>query len=451
MPRRDATPLRAKGLHQFVWGRRKWLFKALVGRSISNPKFCSAKDRAESARHCRQAELGQLLGEREHEGRNPVRSTRERGSEYGKNVLSIPRGRGSVCAGEVSNCACLSQLKEPTLTEKIKLDAAELEGDYHQYFDLASRMRDKAMEQIGSIIENNDLTLGVPLEGRVKTWQSIRDKLERVNLSLRRVADLQDLVGLRAIFLFKDELDDFQSLLSEAFEVISSEDTAERLLDAQFGYQSRHVILKFPDSWLSVPSFQGLDNFVVELQIRTMAQHIWAAASHKLQYKREQSVPLPVRRSIFRVSALLETVDLEFSRVLESRQAYVERRNSIPDEDRSLNVDALRQVLDSTLPEINKDSDEPYDKLLLNLEDLGLSDASALRELIEKHLEAALRSDQDEVRQRGANPEKLFTKEDRQTKGVFWTHVGLVRQILKEEFGDAAVTQTIMKHMDNPI
>lgn len=55
-----------------------------------------------------------------------------------------------------------------------------------------------------------------------------------------------------------------------------------------------------------------------EVQVRTVTQHVWAAASHVLQYKQEASVPLPVRRSIYRVSALLETVDLEFERVLSS-------------------------------------------------------------------------------------------------------------------------------------
>jgi ppGpp synthetase/RelA/SpoT-type nucleotidyltranferase len=62
---------------------------------------------------------------------------------------------------------------------------------------------------------------------------------------------------------------------------------------------------------------------VFELQLRTLAQHIWAVASHKLQYKREASVPVPIRRSINRVSALLEMVDLEFDRVLLEREQYV--------------------------------------------------------------------------------------------------------------------------------
>ena len=78
-----------------------------------------------------------------------------------------------------------------------------------------------------------------------------------------------------------------------------------------------------PDDWLNVPTFREFKGLRAELQIRTLAQQLWAAASHKLQYKRESSVPYPIRRSIHRVAALLETVDLELERVLSERDPHL--------------------------------------------------------------------------------------------------------------------------------
>ena len=99
-------------------------------------------------------------------------------------------------------------------------------------------------------------------------------------------------------------------------------------------YQSLHYIIRIPKHWLKVSTFADLGELKAEIQLRTLAQHIWAATSHKLQYKHEDSVPPPIRRSIYRVSALLETVDLEFERVLAERGTYIEEsaKGTVQDE-----------------------------------------------------------------------------------------------------------------------
>lgn len=97
-------------------------------------------------------------------------------------------------------------------------------------------------------------------------------------------------------------------LLSQNFVILRQYDTGERLKKDQFGYSSIHVILEVPEEWLKVPTISGLAGFVAEVQIRTLAQHIWAEVSHTLQYKREDNVPDPLVRDIHRLSALLETL-----------------------------------------------------------------------------------------------------------------------------------------------
>ncbi|WP_082836585.1 RelA/SpoT domain-containing protein [Acidovorax sp. GW101-3H11] len=193
------------------------------------------------------------------------------------------------------------------------MDIESLGREYQDFSSKAERLRIAISDQLMALISENSLTLGVPIESRLKTWSSVAEKLERKQLKLQSIRELPDLVGVRVILLFSSDVGKAVGLIEQVFEVVSREDTVTRLGDSQFGYQSQHFIVRLPESWLGVPTLSGLGQLTVELQIRTLAQHIWAAASHKLQYKQEAGVPPPLRRTINRVSALLEIVDLGMS------------------------------------------------------------------------------------------------------------------------------------------
>jgi hypothetical protein len=158
---------------------------------------------------------------------------------------------------------------------------------------------------------------------------------------------------------------------------------------------------------------------------------MWAAVSHELQYKRESSVPIPVRRSIHRVSALLETIDLEFSRVIEERSQYLEKTKNEPDSDRPLDVETLKSILDETLPPERKLGSEGFDGLLKDVQGLKRDSSRWLRDIIMKNLEKAQETEQ----------ELMQTRTDLlphvRERGFIWNQTGLVRQCLIEELGES--------------
>lgn len=317
-----------------------------------------------------------------------------------------------------------------------------------QHLDISGRverMRAATFEQISNIIESEDVALGVPMESRIKDWASIEEKVQRKGLEVTDIKFIPDLIGIRVIILFRSDLERVDGLIRKTFQVLSSEDKSEMLDETQFGYQSLHYNIKFPSSWLSIPSMSDLGELQVEVQVRTLAQHIWAAASHKLQYKNEASIPPPIRRSINRVSALLETVDLEFERVLLERKSYKE--NEIPEisSDEELNVDIIEAVLDKKLPANNKKDSEPYEKLLRNLKDLEINKVGELKDLIDKHIDSAIASDKKRVESQLKTKTYNGTSEERLKSGVFFTHIGLLREVLRAEFGSERVAE-IMKN-----
>jgi hypothetical protein len=184
-----------------------------------------------------------------------------------------------------------------------------------------------------------------------------------------------------------------------------------------------------------------------ELQVRTLAQHMWAAASHKLQYKQELSVPPPVRRAIHRVSALLETVDLEFERVLESRATYSSTLD-LSRSDQTLNVDSVEALLSEMLPAKNKSANETYGELLEDLLILKVDTVSKLRSLLEKHMDAVAKTDAKHVERRRREEDYKGTTRERVEKGVFFRHVGWVRNALRKEFGGSKIDEVLQQRRD---
>lgn len=144
---------------------------------------------------------------------------------------------------------------------------------------------------------------------------------------------------------------------------------------------------------------------------------------------------MPVRRAIYRVSALLEMIDLEFERVLAEREHYSATISATSAVD-TLDVDSLAHVLAATWPEQNKLRIDDYNDLLQDLLRFGVRSPEQLREIIERHRDAVLEMD----RSAAEDPSRDFASapedEQRHRHGVFYTWVGLTRNAMELQFGN---------------
>lgn len=319
---------------------------------------------------------------------------------------------------------------------KNKTYLKDLETEYNSLYSLALKFSEELKKQLIELLEQNDISLAFPIESRVKSWNSLLGKIEAKLVNIENVRDMNDLIGLRIILLFRRDLLNVCLIIGSIFNIIEHEDTQMRLRENEFGYLSFHYIIELPETWLAIPTFSLFRDFKAEIQVRTAAQHIWASTSHKLQYKKESNVPVSIRRSIHRVSALLETVDLEIERVLVERSEYV-KEVDIKKESIGLNVDLLKQIINSYMPNENWSEDEPYAELLGDLLHFGIDNSSQLISLIEKRLEDSLRLDSERVEEFRANPAPSIASPERIAKGVFYTQVGLIRMMFSLEFPGA--------------
>ncbi|MGJ7260686.1 GTP pyrophosphokinase [Morganella morganii] len=266
-----------------------------------------------------------------------------------------------------------------------------VEKEYEFYRSKGDYILIQIKEQINKILEENEITLGVPLESRVKSKSSILEKIRRKKLKFEHITELKDFLGLRIILLFKRDVDKVVKCIEDNFMPINFDEKKDEIDVEKFGYQSIHRVVKTSEGWHSIPTLSDSKLFNIEIQIRTLSQHIWAAASHKLQYKIEDQIPKPLQRTINRMSAILELVDLEFDRVLYDRDAYLSdienKTEDIIGIDSALNIEILKYISKKYLPQERLASDDSYSDLLLELSKNEITTAGGLISIIESNWE----------------------------------------------------------------
>ncbi|MCO5103222.1 MAG: (p)ppGpp synthetase [Burkholderiaceae bacterium] len=173
---------------------------------------------------------------------------------------------------------------------------------------------------------------GCKLEWRVKDAQeSLRKFSRKYRTALEESGApyaiehyLSDLIGVRVVCLYEDELEKVAGLVRAHFDVIEMTDkvAAVESTEASFGYKGLHLDLRpVQPTGAGLVHTQGLS---FELQIRTVIQDSWAVLDHKIKYKK--AIPGPLKRRINVLAALFELADREFRQIrdeteLELREA----------------------------------------------------------------------------------------------------------------------------------
>ena len=198
--------------------------------------------------------------------------------------------------------------------------------------NIVKRLRDR-LQQAGILV--------AALESRVKTEQSLAGKLELKGSKYKSLSDITDIVGIRIITFYLDDVDIVASAVERLFEVDWENSVDKRkLLDLDsFGYLSLHYICRMDD----MP-------FRFEVQMRTLLQHAWSNLNHDTGYKSGVEIPREYIRNMNRLAGMLELADEQFSRIRSELTDYRRRMQVLVAsgnlDDASLDGDTFRSYLE---------------------------------------------------------------------------------------------------------
>ncbi|MCR5071545.1 MAG: hypothetical protein K6A62_06450 [Bacteroidales bacterium] len=179
------------------------------------------------------------------------------------------------------------------------------------------------------------------IEYRVKAEDSLAGKLELKGGKYKSLADITDIIGLRVITFYTDDVDKVASAVERLFTVDWDNSVDKRKIHEidSFGYLSLHYIC----------SKEGFP-YRFEIQMRTVLQHAWANMNHDTGYKSGVEVPKVYLRNLSRLAGMLELVDEQFSLIRSELTDYRRRVRALVAsgnlDDAPLDGDTFRSFLD---------------------------------------------------------------------------------------------------------
>ena len=191
-------------------------------------------------------------------------------------------------------------------------------------------IRDIAVHEIERIVRERNMLVNA-VDSRVKSEKSLAGKLELKGYKYKKLADITDLVGVRVVTFYEDEIDLVAEDVAAIFDVDWENSVDKRkLLDTdRFGYLSLHYICRIPENLYADPEHPAVNELRFEIQMRTTLQHVWATVFHDTGYKSDIEVPATYIRKLNRLAGLLEVADSEFHDLRDEIEAYRERMRAL--------------------------------------------------------------------------------------------------------------------------
>ena len=237
----------------------------------------------------------------------------------------------------------------------------EYEDNLPRFREVEAQVRDTLRRTL------QDAGLAVAaIESRVKGYDSLAGKLELKGHKYKSLANLTDILGLRVITFYIDDVDKVASAVERLFTIDWENSVDKRKIHEidSFGYLSLHYICSIPDF-----------PYRFEIQMRTLLQHAWANMDHDTGYKSGVEIPKRYMRNMSRLAGMLELVDDEFSKIRIELTDYRRRVQALV---RSGNLDEVPIDSDTFRSYIDLDPFAQLNKRIASMNQAEIQDVSLM-------------------------------------------------------------------------
>jgi putative GTP pyrophosphokinase len=224
------------------------------------------------------------------------------------------------------------------------LDFEVEKTQFREFYELNTVALHNASRSLSSLLTDLLPQLGaIPIskiEARVKDREECikkfnlkyRPELEEKALVYVIKDHISDLVGLRIVCLYEDDIEKIGKVLHEQFEVVSVTDKIATIenTEGSFGYKGLHFDIKLKKPRLELPEYLTYADLRFEVQVRTIVQDSWSVLDHKIKYKK--SIPNQLKRRINTLAALFELADREFRQIRDSTEEEIQKEEAEPED-----------------------------------------------------------------------------------------------------------------------
>lgn len=194
------------------------------------------------------------------------------------------------------------------------------------------------IHSVNTILKQTDTGEVTKIEGRVKDKDECIKKFKRkyqhgleANEQPYEIKDyLSDLIGIRIVSLYEDQIDRVATILQKNYKIIEVTNKTAAIENTEdlFGYKGLHMDLQLGGEQAAIERYQPFAELGFEVQIRSLIQDAWSVLDHKIKYKK--SIPNELKRRINVLSALFELADREFKEIRNATTALMEQETSVP-------------------------------------------------------------------------------------------------------------------------
>ena len=137
--------------------------------------------------------------------------------------------------------------------------------------------------------------------GRIKSVDSIKEKMVRRQLTEDRLDEMEDIAGVRIMCQFVEDIYQVVSDLRKRNYITNNKSS---------GYRSYHIVINYP-----LQQIDGEKIIKAEIQIRTLAMNFWATIEHSLNYKYQGKFPDEIAARLRRAAEAAFQLDTEMSSI----------------------------------------------------------------------------------------------------------------------------------------
>jgi len=170
---------------------------------------------------------------------------------------------------------------------------------FRSFYDENRLMFERAKERmivlLEALLSDSDEFTITKVEGRVKDREECigkftrkyRGELEASGQDYSIVDYISDLLGIRIVCLYENEVERIVECIKSEFEVIwiTNKTSDIESTEGSFGYKGVHVDLRLNSDRKKQREYNAFAGFDFEIQIRSIIQDAWSAIDHKIKYQ----------------------------------------------------------------------------------------------------------------------------------------------------------------------